>query len=219
MILKNRLFERKAPDRSAKIFLIFCEGHVREPQYFRYFNEISSQIRLEVIQAEEQDNNSPTGLYQKAQQFVVKTTENPNPRYELNNNDEIWFVIDTDQWKSKIWELRQFCNNHTNWYIAQSNPCFEVWLYYHFFEKFPEFENIEISENWKTYLNQMIKGGFDSRKHPIYVQKAISNAKKNYKEKKQTVEIGCTEVYMLAEKFFPLIKEEIEEGLKRIENL
>jgi hypothetical protein len=216
MILKNRLFERKAPDRSAKIFLIFCEGNKREPHYFKYFNEISSQIRLEVVHAEPHDNNSPTGLYNKASEYVIKTAENPNPKYDLNDNDEVWFVIDTDDWGTKIDELRGMCLNYSNWLIAQSNPCFEVWLYYHFYKELPVFENIDISENWKLKLDQIVKGGFDSRKHPIFVKNAIENSKMIFEERNRIVEVGCTEVFKLAEKFYPLVSEEIEIGLRKI---
>jgi len=216
MILKNRLFERKAPDRSAKIFLIFCEGKKREPQYFKYFNEISSQIRLEVVHAEPHDNNSPTGLYNKASDYIVKTTLNPNPKYDLNDTDEVWFIIDTDEWGIKINELRKLCLNFSNWLIAQSNPCFEVWLYYHFFHELPDFKNMEISENWKFKLDQTVKGGFDSRKHPIFVKNAIENSKRIFKETNEIVEVGCTEVFKLAEKFYPLVSKEIEKGLNKI---
>lgn len=216
MILKNRLFERKAPDRSAKIFLIFCEGNKREPQYFKYFNEISSQIRLEIVHAEPHDNNSPTGLFNKASGYIVKTTENPNPKYDLNENDDVWFVIDTDEWGTKIDELRELCLNYSNWSIAQSNPCFEVWLYYHFFDKLPDFENMDISENWKFKLDQTVKGGFDSRKHPIFVKNAIENSRIIFEKKNGVVEVGCTEVFKLAEKFYPLVSDEIETGLKKI---
>ena len=49
------------------------------------------------------------GLYDKAHEFTVSSNENPNPKYEILSDDEIWFVIDTDSWGSKIEELIKKC--------------------------------------------------------------------------------------------------------------
>lgn len=59
MILTNRLFERQAPSREAKSLYIFCEGEKREYQYFEYFREIDSRIKVEVNKLGTGDNNSP----------------------------------------------------------------------------------------------------------------------------------------------------------------
>ncbi len=98
MILKNRLFTRAEPSIDARSFFIFCEGKHREPEYLLYFKEIDSKINVDVIRAEQHDNNSPTGLYEKACNFIIRTDKNPNPKYELLEMDEVWFVIDTDKW-------------------------------------------------------------------------------------------------------------------------
>ena len=66
MILTNRLFERQAPSREAKSLYIFCEGAKREYQYFEYFREIDSRIKVEVNKLNSDDNNSP--LYRSRQQ-------------------------------------------------------------------------------------------------------------------------------------------------------
>jgi len=212
ILTKKRLYLREEPQRDAKLIIIYCEGKKREDLYFNYFAEISSKIRLEIEPPSQHDNTSPIGLYDKAVSQIIKSDENINPKYELTNADEVWFVIDTDDWGSKINDLRKNCINHNNWLVAQSNPCFEVWLFYHFFP-FEDFENMGISQNWKNFVNEKIPGGFDSRKHPIFIQKAIDNAKSKFEP---TIAIGSTEIYKLAEKFHPLIKDKIEEALKTI---
>jgi len=63
MILRNRLYERKEPDRDATLCIIYCEGSKKEPQYFQYFKGLSSRIILEVVEADSQGDNSPSGLY------------------------------------------------------------------------------------------------------------------------------------------------------------
>lgn len=217
MILKNRQFERKLPSKDARVFIIFCEGRKREPQYFAYFNEIDSRIRFEIIPPQAGSDESPIGLYQNAAKMLLTTPENPNPEYPINEEDEVWFVIDTDTWGEKITTLRDECIAHPNWSVAQSNPCFEVWLYYHIQSDFPDFEGMEISKKWKSYLNdEVVPGGFKSQKHSILIKTAIKNAQANYIEKDNEPTIGTTQVFQLAERFYPYIKDDIEAELAKL---
>lgn len=100
--------------------------------------------------------------------------------------------------------------------VAQSNPCFEVWLYYHLHSQKPKPEDVEKFNGWKSFVNKSIKGGFDSRKHSIFIGTAIENTKKNYSETNGKIDIACTEVFKLAETFYPFVKSVIEEGLKHL---
>lgn len=208
MIRESRKFERKKPSKDAIVFYIFCEGESREYDYFKFFINLSSQIKLEIVPPE-RGKTSPDKLYKSACEQLIPTEENPSPKYELANVDQVWFVIDTDEWKSKIDDLRMNCRKnteHSEWRVVQSNPCFEVWLYYHLHEKAPSFEDMHISKKWKTYVNNSIPGGFDSRKHPIYIDKAISNAWRNYFEENGSVKICSTEVFKLANHLYSFMK-------------
>lgn len=209
---RNLLYTREEPCRDAKLIIIYCEGKKREKQYFNYFSEISSKIRLEVEAPTQHDNTSPLGLYSKAISQIIKSEENPSPKYEPD--DEVWFVIDTDDWGNQIQKLRDNCLKQINWNVAQSNPCFEVWLYYHVAE-FEIFEGMETSKAWKHYLNMKIAGGFDSKKHSILVETAIKNAKTKFDEK---IDIGSTEVFKLVESFYPLVEDKIKGALKKVFN-
>lgn len=211
MILKNRLFERVEPSRDAKLIIIYCEGKKREDHYFNYFSEISSQIRLEVESPAHHDDTSPTGLLEKATNQLIPSKDDITPKYEILDNDEVWFVIDTDSWGEKINELRSFCKENINWNVAQSNPCFEVWLYYHFHE-FEDFSDMDVSKSWKVFLNDKVAGGFDSRKHPILITTAIDNAKNKFMAENEQMNIGCTEVFKLSNSFYPLVRKKIEEA-------
>jgi hypothetical protein len=199
---RNLLYKRAKFTKDAKLIVIYCEGKKREKDYFNYFIGISSKIKLEVEELGQHDNNSPIGLYEKA---LYHKQENKYEKF-----DEIWFVIDTDNWGEQINKIREE-NKEYNWNIAQSNPCFEVWLFYHLF-KFEEFEDMNIPDKWKPFLNKKIPGGFDSRKHPIFIKTAIENAKDKFND---SIDIGSTEVYKLAESFYPYISDEIKEALRK----
>lgn len=193
--------------------MIFCEGANREPEYFKYFRGLSSQIKILPIPAEEQGNNSPTGLLATAKKFIEKSDDNPSPEYEIDVQiDQVWFVIDTDKWGDKINELKTKADEK-RWFVAQSNPCFEVWLYFHHYDQIPEFTDNHLSTTWKTRLNGDVPGGFDHRKHPIYIESAIKNARLHFDGHGNINIPPCTNLFQLASEFFPFVKEEIDKAL------
>ena len=136
----------------------------------------------------------------------LKSDENPNPSYQLNGEDELWFIIDTDKWGKEVDTLRESVAKHKNWFIAQSNPSFEVWLYYHFEKTKPQ-RNVE---NWKAFLDEVIKGGFNSNKHPMYIETAILNSETNYSSTNNQPDLVTTELFQLGKKILPLVKADID---------
>ena len=91
------------------------------------------------------------------------------------------------------------------WNVAQSNPCFEIWLYYHFFDKEPSKESLEKYASLKNFVDAMIPGGFDSRKHPALLALAISNASANYHEQDGFPNLFATEVFKLGQEILPFV--------------
>jgi hypothetical protein len=211
MILTNRLFERQAPSREAKSLYIFCEGAKREYQYFEYFRGIDSRIKVEVNKLNPDENNSPKGLYDLA----ISSFSGNKPKFTLQENDEVWIVIDTDPDKSnsreeQIIQIKEDCQSKDNWFVVESNPCFEVWLYFHQNEKIEELESDDICKSWKQKVNESYDGGFDSRRHPIFIEGAIQNAERNFDSDKNNRPLkGSTEVYILAKSMFAVIKNKI----------
>jgi RloB-like protein len=201
---RNKIYERREPTKQGKLYFIFCEGADRETTYFYYFNKLASQIILQIVPIDG-GKNSPMGLYKNACQKLIKGPENLNPQYDLNVLDEVWFIIDTDKWGPEIIALRNVAKTHINWFIGQSNPCFEVWLYFHFHDQKPE----NFVANWKDYLNTVVKGGFDNRKHPVYIKRAIDNSIKNYSILDNKPDINSTELHVLGEKIYQLVQEDI----------
>ena len=201
---RNKIYERRAPTREGKLYFIFCEGAKRETTYFYFFNRIASQIIIQIAPID--GKNSPMGLYNNAFHSLFSSIENPNPSYSLNDDDEVWFIIDTDKWGDQINTLRENVSQHKNWFVGQSNPSFEVWLYYHFRNQKPP----NPIENWKEFLNTIVSGGFDNRKHPIHIERAIANAKNNYSSTNNIPNDVTTDLFMLGQKIITLVKEDID---------
>jgi hypothetical protein len=222
MILTNRLFERVPPSRDARSIYIFCEGAKRERHYFRYFKELDSRINIEVYELHPHEDNSPLGLLEIAKKCIIKSKDNPNPKYSFLENDEVWIVLDTDKDKTEsrqpqIETVKQECAKRDAWFIAQSNPCFEVWLYYHTLTENPNFEGSGTCTKWKQLVNNLINGGFDSSRHPIFIKNAITAAEKNFHSITGNPGIGSTEVYNLANSIYPLVESKINKVLDDIE--
>ena len=221
MILTNRLFERISPSREAKSIYIFCEGAKREFDYFKYFKELDSRINIEVYELHPHEDNSPLGLLRIAEKCILKSKENPNPKYNFIEGDEVWIVLDIDKDKHEsrepqIQTVLERCNEINDWHLAQSNPCFEVWLYYHAHSERPIFDNSEKCVNWKQHVNNSIKGGFDSRRHPILIETASINAEKCFQLEEDKLNIGSTNVYDLANLIIPLVSSKLRKVLKQI---
>lgn len=219
MILTNRLFEREAPSREAKSIYIFCEGVKREYQYFKYFKEMDSRINVEIYMLHPHEDNSPAGLLNIAKNCILISEDNPNPKYSFLENDEVWIVFDTDKDKDdsrkpQTKKIKEFCRQKSGWFAAQSNPCFEVWLYYHHSSEKPVFENSEDCNAWKKLVNDSISGGFDSRKHPLYISRATVNAEKNFDSVNNIPTAGSTEVFRLSKSILPLIESKIKAVLR-----
>lgn len=82
--------------------------------------------------------------------------------------------------KPQIAQVKLKCDERSAaWNLTRSNPCFEVWLYYHKHAEKPE-QLSEVSGEWKQLVDSSFGGGFDARKHPLFIQKASENAKKNF---------------------------------------
>ena len=158
---------------SHKIYVI-CEGKGTEPDYFAFFEGLSSN--LQVITIPPTTGTDPLKLMELSKEVLA----GENRLYTINYQygDTVWFVIDTDTWETegKIAPLRQYCtdqnqhitNNHNEvkaynaWNVAQSNPSFEIWLYYHIYDSKPTDEEVEKVHSFKEYVNSKISGGFNS---------------------------------------------------------
>lgn len=217
LLSRDRLFERKAPTREAKIIYIFCEGANRELRYFQYFREMDSRIHLEIYELHSHEDNSPEGLLRIAQACLLETDENPNAKYNFQDQDEVWIVLDTDpdqaaSRKPQITRVKSEVENRERWQLVESNPCFEVWLYFHGRDAVQEFEGNTGCKPWKSLVNEVLSGGFDPRKHPIFIDEAKRRAELTFELGEDgRPKIGSTEVFRLAASILQLLGEKIRE--------
>ena len=120
--------------------------------------------------------------------------------------------------------MRQFCSQknaaipleynevktYSAWNVAQSNPCFEIWLYYHFYENKPVSDEVSKYPSFKEYVNDTVSGGFNFEKDLIRLETAIENTEKNIRDSvdgKPT--LYSSEVYMLGKEIDGFVKSDL----------
>lgn len=213
---RNKLYIKAEANVDAKKLYIFCEGQDTEINYFKYFSGLSSNI--DVIPIPNVDGKSdPVKLKENAELLFFGDDENPK-KYELckEYKDEVWFIIDTDRWNEgdKINLLKEFCTaqhcNENPWEVAQSNPSFELWLFYHFNTEKPTMEEVENHSSFKEFVNARIKGGFDNRSMPIEISSAINNSSNNLDIENNQPKLFSTEVHNLGKIIIDFVGDQIE---------
>ena len=212
-LVRSRRYERQEPLRDSRKIYIYCEVNKREFDYFRFFCGLSSNVNIIPIPSKD-GKTDPEKLMEAAQEeFGINSDVSPKFTLDVSQQDNVWFVIDTDSWGSKITDLRNFCKSQNAgldneaWYVSQSNPSFEIWLYYHKFSEKPVKNDVDKYSSIKEFVDAQIPGGFDSRKHPAMIEVAIQNAKATYEEENQVLKLYSTEVFKLGQVILPFVKD------------
>lgn len=211
---RNKVYKKFEPFKNAKKIYIFCEGERKEIDYFKFFQGFASNIDIIPI-PNDNGKSDPTKLKAQAE-FSI---ENNSISLSQELLDEVWFVIDTDRWNegNKIDKLKAFVEekkeSYNGWYVAQSNPSFEIWLYYHFNSEKPNNEEVAAFASFKEFVATKIKGGFDNRSMPLEIQQATSNAENAFESENGQPKIYSTEVFILAKQIINFTKAQLDQCL------
>jgi hypothetical protein len=121
----RRDFTRIEGVKSARLVVIATEGRDTENIYFEAMKaELAAEnVSVEVLH---RDNNesSPDNVYKQIQGFMAL--------YNIEQDDELWVVVDHDKWSDKMLSsVAQHCSQNANQKFCLSNPCFELWLLLH----------------------------------------------------------------------------------------
>ena len=192
----NELVRRSGFVNAEKFYILAYEGTVTEKKYFEdprnsdLFNDSGS---IETIPLKRGTREGSNPLAVKA--LLSKAKQD----YNFKSTDEFWLVIDRDDWETihniDLEKLAEDCNSEKNFFMALSNPCFEMWLILHLkkLEEIPEEDRAKIYENAaisakKHYVDEALANyigdgrGYNKRPNPAVflpkVMQAIQNAKK-----------------------------------------
>ena len=140
-------FNRKSANRDARLFVIAAEGQKTETKYFNDLKRLfrNPRIQVEVLQRPElqSSHSSPRD--------VITMLDGFRREYKLKADDELWLLIDRDRqsWnKKQISEIAQLCHQK-KYFLALSNPCFELWLLLHV-KDFSEYSTGKLDELFRN---------------------------------------------------------------------
>lgn len=198
IIKSNRNYKKGKPFRDARKFILICEGE-REANYFKFFDGLSQKLIIETIAPNGVGQSSPNHLKERASEYILQNG------WSNDFHDQLWFILDVDRWnRESIKDLFQLTEITTNWFIAISNQCFEVWLYYH---KSGEKILANSSKHMKQILNQQTNGGYKVEVYAPDISKAIKNSEALDQNKNSYFpDKGVTKLYLLAIEIAGLFK-------------
>lgn len=108
-------------ERDTNIIVVATEGAKTEKLYFEIFKNRKVQI---FVIPNIQHKSSPKHIKDNLDSYVQE--------YQIGDGDQLWLAIDVDRWTQQ--ELSTICQEciQKGYHLAISNPCFELWLLYHF---------------------------------------------------------------------------------------
>ena len=118
--------------------------------------------------------------------------------------------------------MKEFCYSQDEsenlWNVVQSNPCFELWFYYHFHENMPDENEVDSFTSFKEFVNSQIKGGFDTRSMPIELTTAIENSTKNFNITSNQPDLFSTEVHNLGKVIISFVGKQLDKARQMMKN-
>lgn len=165
--------------RRKPTYVIATEGEKTEPDYFAYLDREYRDVNIIIIPATDgrsQPSQVLNSLLCKKKEFA-KTDM---------NSYQFWIVIDHDgRLRSELESVIQDAEaNQVS--VADSNPCFEVWLIQHFsaLTDIPELSHVKpvktcgfvTNKHLKSYDPQYKKRCLDDTKYMPKVSAAVQNA-------------------------------------------
>lgn len=207
-----------------KFYILSYEGALSEKKYFEdlrvseFFNN-SGKIEVIALRKTKKEGTAPT--------YVKARLNEAKKHFRFKNTDEFWLIIDKDHWEDNqhidIRALYDSCAKEKNFFVALSNPCFEMWLVLHLVKlsEISEKDRIKLLENPKVsdkknfidvFLATLMdktrndgkQRGYNKRPNPKLflprIHEAISNARDIPEKEGSYLETLGTHVYKLVEK-------------------
>lgn len=199
-----------------KMFVLSYEGKISEKKYFEDFRNselFNDSGLIEIISLKRPTNRGSDPI------SVKKLLLEAKKEYRFKDTDEFWLIIDRDDWEEihnhNFDKLVEDCKKENNFFLAMSNPCFEIWLILHLkdINEFDEEEKVKIMSNEKisiskNYIDKVpseIQGrGYNKRPNPrIFLpltKVAIDRAKELDNENQDYPKQLGTHIHKLIEK-------------------
>lgn len=193
---KRRYFQRPLGlKRYKKLFVISVEGAETESQYFGHLKIFEGASNNCIKCLQHRYKSSPSHVLKRMQKYIKE--------FSLKETDEVWLVVDKDQWTSEqLIPLYNWSLSADNYGFAISNPKFEYWLLLHFENGIDVNSSQECSDRLAQYFPEYEKH-INTRKISLdRINQAIKHAKARNDPSQPgwSCAMSATTVYKLVEK-------------------
>lgn len=194
---------------SSFLIIVISGGEVRESDYLKELSKKHTFPRIKLIFVSSEKNKgglSPNMMYERMLEIIDFEESTKTQKIHYSSIDHIFMVSDVDHYYDELVELVSGCDDSKiTWAI--SNPCFEMWLYYSYFDVIiPEIKFLETipqsqqSSTLKTINGKIVKGGIDPRKAFELIETACKNSRATYSEDEKGIpQLYCTNLYSMGE--------------------
>jgi len=117
-----------------KYFVLSFEGTVTEKRYFdalRASDKFNDSGLIETIPLVRKKNEKLGSDPISVKSLLKKAKD----EFNFKPTDEFWVIVDRDDWAEEhhinLEKLVEDCKAERNFFVAMSNPCFELWLILH----------------------------------------------------------------------------------------
>lgn len=169
---KNLFNARRAHFRNPKkFFIVATEGEKTEKHYLDEFKPSRGSLLQVKVLENKQHKTKPTECLERLKGYEAK--------YQLGPEDELWLMIDRDSWEeAELKEVAKEIGARANYFLALSNPCFELWLYLHLADNKPFDHRDKIPPALAKLLGSYDKADYDAARIAAGVDAAIGRAEK-----------------------------------------
>lgn len=219
----NNDYSKPEPSVETSIIFIISGGEKREQQYFTMLKD--KQItRLRLFFSSVKGNGMNPDemldfLNDGLERGYFQTYDGKSVHYE--NGDRIYLVNDMDDFREDLIRLKPNTDPRAIWII--SNPCFEIWLYYHYFDDpdkdLSDCYKLEPTKrpSWlKNRLGILRSGGIDPHRSFSRIKTANDISKKHYAlDKDKLPVLFGTEMFIVGEDIINSMGQDFEDMIER----
>lgn len=185
-------YTKQEGELSPALYFVISGGEIRERNYLQAIEKKQefSSLRIIFMTSERKKGGlTPQMMYTHVEAaFSNGHIEQNGIHYDIMEIDAVYLLTDVDHYSNELQSLLPATVAKPYKWIV-SNPDFEIWLYYSYFDN-PSTDLVSIaslpqsekSSALKTRNGELKSGGIDPRKAFEEIPVAISNSLKNYKE-------------------------------------
>lgn len=216
-------YQKGEPVQDPSFIFIISGGEKREKDYFTLLRQddgVGNRLKI-VFVSKEGQGMPPEAMWKEAEECLDEgCLEEDGKVYSIIEGDKVYLLSDVDEYAPSLQRLLPICGEELccQWII--SNPAFEIWLFYHFFDSPEQLSDcidmeVKMRSQWlKRRLNELVAGGINPVQAIKNMPTAIGNSRKNYKEDKPLPKLFSTQMHIVAEHILLVTGDAFQKMLK-----